>query len=430
MYSTGDIRICPDNGYLLNGSFTSDGSGGHYFWRFFLKTDEEGNFEWDMITQDGCTIDGFVVLEEGSFIIVGWDIFNSNQYIQKRNLEGEIVWTTLHNNNYGFNSVALTNDGNIISTGGSTDGTINIQKFDMDGNLLWRQTYNIDGYEYATGNSIVQTNNNCYAITGIAHNTTNESIVVLKTDEFGEHQWTQIFNEQTWNASSKCIINNNNELFISGALYSYNESYSVLIKLNEDGEIIFYFTEQNSGIYMFNSLVNTSDGITGINSNNLYSYSVDGECLWAQSLPENSDCGYGDRCLQKIENGYIFVGTQENDDYIFIAKANEQGDYTSVNDFDLPDTVNWGLSNFPNPFNPTTTIEFSIQNDSQIELVIFNTKGQKVKTLADRQFTPGPHSIIWNGEDESGKPVSSGIYFYKLQVNGKMEAMKKCLLLK
>jgi len=75
-------------------------------------------------------------------------------------------------------------------------------------------------------------------------------------------------------------------------------------------------------------------------------------------------------------------------------------------------------------------LSFLIQNDSGIDISIFNIKGQKIKTLAHNEFTKGSHSIIWNGDDELGKPVSSGIYYYQLNVNGKTEAVKKCLLLK
>jgi hypothetical protein len=96
----------------------------------------------------------------------------------------------------------------------------------------------------------------------------------------------------------------------------------------------------------------------------------------------------------------------------------------------LTSNSNISLNNFPNPFNPTTTIEFSIQNESKVELTIYNIKGQKIKILAHNEFTKGSHSIIWNGDDESGKPVSSGVYLYKLNVNNKTEAVKKCLLLK
>ena len=97
---------------------------------------------------------------------------------------------------------------------------------------------------------------------------------------------------------------------------------------------------------------------------------------------------------------------------------------------DLLPASNYQFSNYPNPFNPTTTIKFSIQNDSIINISIYNTKGQKINTLIHSEFSKGSHSIIWNGDDKLGNTVSSGIYYYKLNVNGKTEVVKKCLLLK
>ncbi|MDP8200676.1 MAG: T9SS type A sorting domain-containing protein [Candidatus Tenebribacter burtonii] len=94
----------------------------------------------------------------------------------------------------------------------------------------------------------------------------------------------------------------------------------------------------------------------------------------------------------------------------------------------IPEELN--LINYPNPFNPSTTIEFSIQNDSKIELAIFNLKGQKIKTLTRNEYTKEAHSIIWNGDDDKSNSVSSGVYLYKLIINGEIEAVNKCILLK
>jgi len=90
------------------------------------------------------------------------------------------------------------------------------------------------------------------------------------------------------------------------------------------------------------------------------------------------------------------------------------------------------LNNYPNPFNPTTTISFSLTTEvtENTELVIYNLKGQKVKQLISDQLSEGKHSVAWNGTDENNKPVASGIYFYKLKISSKTEAIKKCLLLK
>jgi len=126
--------------------------------------------------------------------------------------------------------------------------------------------------------------------------------------------------------------------------------------------------------------------------------------------------------LAPINTPNFMVGT---DIGVFLAT-----NLTSTDDQQIETVSFVDLSNYPNPFNPSTTINFSIKNDSNVELSIYNLKGQKIKTLAHNDFTKGSHSIVWNGDDESGKSVSSGIYYYKLKINGKTEAVKKCLLLK
>ncbi len=92
--------------------------------------------------------------------------------------------------------------------------------------------------------------------------------------------------------------------------------------------------------------------------------------------------------------------------------------------------INKLSQNYPNPFNPTTTISFSIKEESDIEVSIFNLKGQKIKTLINERKNFGDHFVEWNGNNDNNKKVASGIYFYKLSINGKPIDMKKCLLLK
>jgi parallel beta helix pectate lyase-like protein len=86
--------------------------------------------------------------------------------------------------------------------------------------------------------------------------------------------------------------------------------------------------------------------------------------------------------------------------------------------------------NYPNPFNPDTTIEYYISDNADIEISIYNVKGQKIKTLIKDYSHRGQYPTKWEGKDEYGRSVSSGIYFYKLNVNGKTKAVNKCLLLK
>ncbi|MBN2829597.1 MAG: choice-of-anchor J domain-containing protein, partial [Candidatus Cloacimonetes bacterium] len=73
------------------------------------------------------------------------------------------------------------------------------------------------------------------------------------------------------------------------------------------------------------------------------------------------------------------------------------------------------IGNFPNPFNPETTISFNLKENVHATLNIFNIRGQHIATLADDNFTAGSHNIVWKGTDSNGNSVTSGIYFYKLQ---------------
>jgi len=104
-------------------------------------------------------------------------------------------------------------------------------------------------------------------------------------------------------------------------------------------------------------------------------------------------------------------------------------DYTNVDD-DLISANSKLIGNYPNPFNPTTTISFIVTESTEhTELSIYNLKSQKVKQLVSDQLSAGHHSVVWNGTDDKNKPVSSGIYFYKMK-SGNFEQTKKMILLK
>ncbi len=84
--------------------------------------------------------------------------------------------------------------------------------------------------------------------------------------------------------------------------------------------------------------------------------------------------------------------------------------------------------NYPNPFNPTTSISFSLPNEQTIELTVFNIKGQKVKTLYSGIADEGEHSITWSGKDTNDKSVSSGLYLYKLKTNNNTFTRKMIMM--
>jgi hypothetical protein len=89
------------------------------------------------------------------------------------------------------------------------------------------------------------------------------------------------------------------------------------------------------------------------------------------------------------------------------------------------------LGNYPNPFNPETTISFYLAGDnfSTVIISIYNIRGQRVKQLVDDIYVPGYHSVVWDGKDDIGRSVGSGIYMYRLQTDG-VTATRKMILIK
>ena len=85
--------------------------------------------------------------------------------------------------------------------------------------------------------------------------------------------------------------------------------------------------------------------------------------------------------------------------------------------------------NYPNPFNPETTLSFSLPAGGETHLAVYNLKGQKVKSLVSRILPAGDHSVVWNGRDDQGQPVASGIYYCRL-VSAGQTVMRKMVLAK
>lgn len=87
------------------------------------------------------------------------------------------------------------------------------------------------------------------------------------------------------------------------------------------------------------------------------------------------------------------------------------------------------LGNYPNPFNASTVVKFQLSRSSLVELTVYNILGQKVRTLVKEQMAAGEKQVVWDGTDENGRQLATGIYFYRLitgegRVTGKMTMLK------
>ena len=82
----------------------------------------------------------------------------------------------------------------------------------------------------------------------------------------------------------------------------------------------------------------------------------------------------------------------------------------------------------PNPFNPSTTIRYSLEKGGNAELTVYDVAGRQIRTLVSGFVPEGEHRVTWNGQDDRGIPAASGVYFYRLRTDGFVETRKMVLL--
>ena len=233
--------------------------------------------------------------------------------------------------------------------------------------------------------------------------------------------------ESSWNFSG-----NNNWVIDNATVYSGNysaksgaiandqtSSLSVSLFIQDDSEISFYqkvSSETNYDylrFYIDNALI---DSWSGNGNWELETYNVEPgihtfkwEYYKDGGVASYQDCGWIDEITFPISS----VAVTPNETGVpAIAKFN---------------------GNYPNPFNPTTTFSYSLTGESKVALKLFNIKGQKIKTLINENQTAGIHQIIWDGTDDHGKKVSTGIYFSHFDASDEghdYTSVKKIILLK
>jgi len=156
--------------------------------------------------------------------------------------------------------------------------------------------------------------------------------------------------------------------------------------------------------------------------------------LFSQSIIINTVSEEHSYTIEEVQNLYfemdnLYIQTESQVENFLLEDivSISFGDGTSAENvtIPLPFILN---QNHPNPFNPDTSISFSLQNSGTVILEVYNLKGQKISTIVNKFLPSGNHKFEWNGNDNYGNKVSSGIYLYRLNMDNQAETKKMILL--
>lgn len=137
--------------------------------------------------------------------------------------------------------------------------------------------------------------------------------------------------------------------------------------------------------------------------------------------------------LSAYDNQHVYIGIQcvSNNSMVFYLdrfSVHSEGGSVDNDDPASHPIITELKGNYPNPFNPSTSIRFSLETSSRVEIDIYNIKGQKVRSLLNEPKAAGEHNIAWDGKDGSGRLMGSGVYYYRMRTGSYVSSRKMILM--
>ena len=434
------VQQTTDGGYIIGGSTDSFGAGRQDV--YLIRTDGSGGTVWTR-TYGGSRDDyGYGVQQttDGGYIIAGCttsfgdipDDTLGDLYLIKTDSIGDTLWTLIYGGDSrdGAQSVRQTNDGGYVAVGETWsfpgwESNVFLVITDGDGVLRYVRSYGGSGGE--TGGDVQLTSDGGFIVTGSTSSfmAPQGDVYLIKTDAEGDSLWTRTYGAGDIESGRSVQQTQDGGYIVVGSIYS---------QLAATGDAYLVRTD------------------------------AFGDTLWTRRLGgESLDIGWSVDLTS--DGGFIVTGETEThgDNYmdVYLVKIEDSptGLHGDPEQTVLPQAFSL-CQNFPNPCNPSTTIGYEIPvvpgeagvrvagagdyegsrgrktwsessesaGSVKVRLAIYDLRGRLVSKLVDQDREPGRYQAHWDGRDDRGARVSSGIYLYRIEAGEFVSARKMVLV--
>jgi|UniRef100_A0A7C6EJB4 hypothetical protein len=436
------VQQTNDGGYIVVGTTQSYGAGGYDIW--LLKLDINGDTTWTKTyggyyDEIGCAVQQTT---DGGFIIVGKKNNYGSTYddfwLVKTDINGDTIWTRSYGGNYNEigRSGQQTSDGGYVIVGSTrsygqgtpTYTNIYLVKTDTNGDTIWTRVFGDSGFVDDYAYDITQTSDGGYIIAGCSGLDTEFDLYLVKVNSDGDTLWTKKYGGSGQEIGYS-VIESGGGYIVAGYTNSYgpNPSNYYLLKIALNGDTIWTRVYNGGGDEHAHSVQETYDGgyiiagyteLPNVYQQDFYLVKTDayGNTIWTKVYPKayHSDVPY--QIQQTNDNGYIIVGythywyfgEPRAYEQIYVIKTNPAGGIEEHH----TGCKKTSFKIIPNPVVGSAIIEYGIPRSTLLTITIYNSLGQKIKTLSvkDNSLT---QQIMWNGFDDFNNKVPSGIYFVR-----------------
>ena len=434
--SAGSVKQTSDDGYIIAGC-KSDSA-------WLLKLDMYGNQEWENTynLMDYWGTKSVIQTSDGGYLFAGW------VGIVKVDSLGEQEWKNQeHPSGMGaypyYEDVIEHSNGKYYAVGGPGNGGQALMvKFSSDGEVLNRKWFGND-CENDRFKSVIETPDSMLIMVGAqVHGNSQypcsfewyDDLWIVKTNKNGSILWERTYGGPYYEEAHDIVKIESGGYGIIGEKCPNTPSncetstkvYFVQVDdegLNNENEVF-----QNGGFSIGKSITTTQNGgIAWVGETGEYS-------TWLYKWGENEEQvdvvtgGVGGVNIERTTDDGFIIGTWAGTLMKTDSEFNFDQTVSVVNNIAIP--ISFFLhQNYPNPFNSVTTLRYDLPEDALVNITIYDLMGRIVSNLLSSQQPAGYKSIQWNATNDTGSPVSAGIYLYMIQA-GEFRQTNKMVLLK